>query len=406
MDSPISMRPSRSSTNLQGSMIDDEDDDDEQLNDDSDESSERASLLSTVNDPSITSQSRMQGASEADQRSLASRRRQRMQKKQRNRAKNSDLSNPDRKKSRRLKTTLSRMIKILKCNMAVSVSAGIIFYASYCQEVLFTSCALITNRYFAWPGYLAGCYLAILFLLILPTELVGQRISQRREERTILKRSLLFVIIGFLVMINWGSLFALTIRNHVPLCSHAILMSFFISFFVPFSSSNKTPASCIHACFAAIQIQFQRSLLFVIIGFLVMINWGSLFALTINVRALFTVAKDERQHHYDWLLGHMQYVIGCIITFIAIVSSEITARSLLSKSSPPSTHVKGAMTSIGTVMTFLCIVARLVGDLHILAVGLSHRLINADIVNSLVMPMFIMCFIVLRWVRKHYFFLL
>uniref|UniRef100_A0A7R9WUH3 Uncharacterized protein n=1 Tax=Craspedostauros australis TaxID=1486917 RepID=A0A7R9WUH3_9STRA len=317
-------------------MIDDEDDDDEQLNDDSDESSERASLLSTVNDPSITSQSRMQGASEADQRSLASRRRQRMQKKQRNRAKNSDLSNPDRKKSRRLKTTLSRMIKILKCNMAVSVSAGIIFYASYCQEVLFTSCALITNRYFAWPGYLAGCYLAILFLLILPTELVGQRISQRREERTILKRSLLFVIIGFLVMINWGSL----------------------------------------------------------------------FALTINVRALFTVAKDERQHHYDWLLGHMQYVIGCIITFIAIVSSEITARSLLSKSSPPSTHVKGAMTSIGTVMTFLCIVARLVGDLHILAVGLSHRLINADIVNSLVMPMFIMCFIVLRWVRKHYFFLL
>jgi hypothetical protein len=140
------------------------------------------------------------------------------------------------------------------------------------------------------------------------------------------------------------------------------------------------------------------------IGLLVMVNWGSIFALAANVRILLTETKNMRHHYYDWLLGIPQYVIGFIITFLGLKAVHSASRSLLSKVSPA--HVKSVVTSIGTIVTFLGLLAQLLADVHILGVGLSHRLINTDIVNALVVPMLIACLVAYYFVRKHFFFLM
>jgi len=135
-----------------------------------------------------------------------------------------------------------------------------------------------------------------------------------------------------------------------------------------------------------------------------MVNWGSVFALAANLRILFTETKEMRHHYYDWLLGIPQYVIGFSITFVGFKALQGSSRSLLSKVSPP--HVNSVLTSVGTMVTFSSLLAQLFANLQILTVGLSHRVINTDIVNSLVVPLLIACIVAHYFVRKHYFFLL
>jgi preprotein translocase subunit SecE len=135
-----------------------------------------------------------------------------------------------------------------------------------------------------------------------------------------------------------------------------------------------------------------------------MVNWGSVFAMVANLKILFTETKDMRHHYYDWLLGMPQYLIGFIITFTGLKALQGASRSLLSKVSPPNS--KNLITSIGTIATFVGLFAQFLADVQILTVGLSHRVINTDIVNSLVMPLLFGCLVAYYFVRKHYFFLM
>jgi hypothetical protein len=54
----------------------------------------------------------------------------------------------------------------------------------------------------------------------------------------------------------------------------------------------------------------------------------------------------------------------------------------------------------------LGLTAQVIADLQILTVGLSHRVINTDIVNALVVPMLVACLVAIHFVRKHFFFLM
>jgi hypothetical protein len=140
------------------------------------------------------------------------------------------------------------------------------------------------------------------------------------------------------------------------------------------------------------------------VGLLTMINWGSVFALAVNIRILFTEIRSMRQHHYDWLLGIAQYVIGFAITFISVTALQGAARCLLSKVSPP--NLKSSFFNLGTMVTFLGLFSRVFANLQILTLGLSNRVINTDIVDALVVPMFIACLAAYYFVRKHFFFLM
>lgn len=59
---------------------------------------------------------------------------------------------------------------------------------------------------------------------------------------------------------------------------------------------------------------------------------------------------------------------------------EGAALSILSKLSPP--RFRGVAVNAGTIVVFVGFIARLIGNMQLFFVGLSHRLINTDIINA------------------------
>ena len=135
-----------------------------------------------------------------------------------------------------------------------------------------------------------------------------------------------------------------------------------------------------------------------------MVNWGSLFALIPNIKNLFKENGSNRRHHYDWMLGVGQYIVGFIITFTALRALGIASRSLLSKVSPP--NLQNVVINLGTIVTFLTLFSQMFANVYISSIVLSHREINIDILNSLLTPSLIATLLMCYLVRKHYFFLM
>lgn len=138
-----------------------------------------------------------------------------------------------------------------------------------------------------------------------------------------------------------------------------------------------------------------------------MINYASLFSLAGQVENLLN-EEDETTfvelHPYDGAFGIVQYIVGFTTVFTGSIALEGASLSLMSKVGPP--RLKSVMINCGTIVTFASLAARVVGDVQILFVGLSHRLINTDIVNSLVIPLLIACTLAYYVVKKHFFFLI
>ena len=141
-----------------------------------------------------------------------------------------------------------------------------------------------------------------------------------------------------------------------------------------------------------------------------MINYASLFSLAGQVENLLDEEDDEDEttfvevHPYDSVFGIFQYVIGFTVVFTGIIAVEGASLSLMSKVAPA--RLKNVVINCGTIVTFASLAARVLGDVQILFVGLSHRLINTDIVNSLVIPLLIACTAAYYIVKKHFFFLM
>jgi hypothetical protein len=135
-----------------------------------------------------------------------------------------------------------------------------------------------------------------------------------------------------------------------------------------------------------------------------MINWQSMFALAELIPSLFADTKGRLSHPYDWKLGVVQYVIGLTIVYSSLIALEGAALSLLSKVSPINT--RSIIVNVGTVTTFLGLSARILGDFQIVMIDLSRKLINTDIVNALIVPLIVSCFVLTYLIKKHFFFLL
>ena len=238
------------------------------------------------------------------------------------------------RKRRKFHAIMKRLRKLMEYNIAVPLSLVLLVYTIFAQEVLFSSCALITDQYFNWRGSISGLLLGCLSLFVLPIDFVCEQIARRYEERTTVKRSMLIVGIGLLIMVNWGSV----------------------------------------------------------------------FAMALNLQILFTETLDERHQHYDWLLGIPQYVVGFVVTFVGIKALHGASASLLSKVSPP--HMVNVTTNLGTIVTFFGLIAQSLANCHIFAIGVSNRVIDTDTVNSLVLPLLLGCMVTYYFVKKHYFFMM
>jgi hypothetical protein len=227
----------------------------------------------------------------------------------------------------------ARLRKVLFHNVGIPVTLAVIVFVRICHEILFSSCAIITNRYFQWNGSQACFLLGLLSAMVLPINYVAERISRSYDERSVIKRSIVITLIGLLTMVNYVSI----------------------------------------------------------------IN------LMIHLRSIFDRAADKAYHPYDWIFGSVQYVCGLSIAFAGTSSLEPTTLSLMSKLAPSRT--RSIVVNSGTIVTVLSLAARFLGDVQILVVGLSHRLINTDIVNSLVVPLIVACLAAGYVVRRHFFFL-
>jgi hypothetical protein len=135
-----------------------------------------------------------------------------------------------------------------------------------------------------------------------------------------------------------------------------------------------------------------------------MVNWESLFSVATRAPQLFADTNGRPSHPYDWKIGVLQYTIGLTIVFTGMTALEGASLSLLSKVSPVNT--RSIIINVGTMATFLGQAARLMGDFQIVMIDLSHMVINTDIVNSLVLPLIVACFLLTYLVNKHFFFLM
>jgi len=135
-----------------------------------------------------------------------------------------------------------------------------------------------------------------------------------------------------------------------------------------------------------------------------MINWVSLFSLAAQAPELLTDTSGRTTHSYDWKVGVLQCVIGSTTAFVGLVSLEGASLSLLSRVSPP--RLRSVLINSGTIVVFLGLVVRMLGDLQVFTIERSHKLINTDIVSSLVIPLLLTCFFVGYFVKKHFFFLM
>lgn len=95
-----------------------------------------------------------------------------------------DISrSPKRKRRPKIRTFSKRIRKLMAYSIAIPVSLVFIVWTVFAQEILFSSCALITKSYFLWRGSVTGVFLASLWVLLLPIDYFCERLARRYEER-------------------------------------------------------------------------------------------------------------------------------------------------------------------------------------------------------------------------------
>jgi hypothetical protein len=87
------------------------------------------------------------------------------------------------------KTFVKRLRKLFLYNVALPVTLAIVVLANITHEILFTSCAIITYRYFTWSGSLAALFLGALSASILAINYICGTSTKTYDERTVIKVS-------------------------------------------------------------------------------------------------------------------------------------------------------------------------------------------------------------------------
>jgi MFS family permease len=87
---------------------------------------------------------------------------------------------------RTLWSEIAATVKLIVQNPGLPLTVVIFGYIEMTDEVLISSCAMITRRYFGWHGSVAGFLIASLGALVLPAHFVVEKASHLYSERRIL----------------------------------------------------------------------------------------------------------------------------------------------------------------------------------------------------------------------------
>jgi len=90
-------------------------------------------------------------------------------------------------------------------NPALPVTLFLFGYIEMICEVLISSCAMVSKRYFGWDGSVPGFLIASLGALVLPAHFVVERASRSYEERVIMKNSVIFIILSLFGIMNYNN---------------------------------------------------------------------------------------------------------------------------------------------------------------------------------------------------------
>lgn len=120
----------------------------------------------------------------------------------------SEILVPKRRK-RSLTSTLKRIQKLVFLNNALPVTLVSLLVSTITIEIIFSSCVIMTHRYFVWSSSLAGLFLVTLTFLIYPIYRATSYWSRCRDERTVMKKSLSGILIGIIIFVNYGELIRL-----------------------------------------------------------------------------------------------------------------------------------------------------------------------------------------------------
>jgi len=101
---------------------------------------------------------------------------------------------------------LNRTIKLLKKSIAVPVTLIVYGTATVVLEVIFTSCAMVTTRYFMWSGIHVGLFLIILSAVVIPVYFISAQLSIKYGERSLMKKMLQAIVIGLIGSMNFEAL--------------------------------------------------------------------------------------------------------------------------------------------------------------------------------------------------------
>eukprot|EP00557_Chaetoceros_sp_GSL56_P005250 CAMPEP_0176505870 /NCGR_PEP_ID=MMETSP0200_2-20121128/16735_1 /TAXON_ID=947934 /ORGANISM="Chaetoceros sp., Strain GSL56" /LENGTH=1187 /DNA_ID=CAMNT_0017905473 /DNA_START=36 /DNA_END=3600 /DNA_ORIENTATION=+ len=99
------------------------------------------------------------------------------------------------------------VIMLVFRNPALPVTLFLFGYIEMICEVLISSCAMVSKRYFGWDGSVPGFLIASLGALVLPAHFVVERASRSYEERVIMKFSIIFIILSIFGTINYNKLY-------------------------------------------------------------------------------------------------------------------------------------------------------------------------------------------------------
>lgn len=129
-----------------------------------------------------------------------------------------------------------------------------------------------------------------------------------------------------------------------------------------------------------------------------------MFSLVGKMPVLFADVDGKELENYGWGFGVYQFTLGGTVTFVGLVSLWCSSTTLLSKVAPQ--RPMNVLVHVGSITTMLSLLVRFWADAHLMVVDLSTKVINTDLVNSMALPLILLCICLIRIVRRNYFYLM
>lgn len=211
---------------------------------------------------------------------------------------------PHRKKSRSIASKLSRVWKIVTHNITLPVTLALFAFIEFTDEIIISSCALVTGECFKWNAVYAGFMVATLGLLGLPANIFVEYLSRTYDERRIMQHSLVFTGISLFALLNFESVASVVM---------AVVPNAF-----PFLGNRDQTTS---------QSEFPP---------------------------------------YDWSIGQYQYVFAVSLSFMGTMFLESVVISMMSKAAPA--KLNRSFLNCGLLATLFGSLGRIFGDILITCV--------------------------------------